>query len=688
MFVKTLYDISDKYNISVLDIINNTYNIEGIYNEPILKSDSSNVGIKLLYNPDDKGLAVYESNTIDDNNPTTIGDVAKLLRDAVKFDDVLSELEDEYKGKLIYGTSGLGKTTIANTTKNVIDSDNLKMQVIFEDYPNFKMERNENVQLFILRVSGLVDTISLNNRVFDKIKEKISQGYTVLTATRAFMRNADYVFTSDINNKRLLNRFKILENLEPFLVKESEAIAKSGKPVQYVTNLEDVLIKKPKVERPETTNGVKSRQEIQPGFFDYGLLSSNDEKVILDAAIKQTNEQGYPVKKGVVYAHWGNMWAVTDKGADAMSVFGTHLKRSKETTGFGKNLPKINLPSSNINHNDGGKGWYDYYPTDQNGNALNKIPQEIKDILQKKLGIDMSVYDSAIINSYGETTELTKHIDNTEDKGFAYKIPIVSISLIGDSLFNYSKPSNNPTHYLPDKEQIKLKPGQVVVFGGPSRAMAHRVLNGKSGNSIDIKNSVNSLKTERINITLRRALPLSEEEYNNWVNSNKSLSTQRPEIQQSNITSVANIPQNKVSGIESYGSTVTANDEVIKILGKNPHSIDMIETGLRTRTTRSESEMFKYNIKVGDIIKHFGISADGTTKNILAKVIAIYPKGSIGWKITWNKEGWRAEDVNVLDKFKDGAAAIEFEVIKPITQQPTDTNKYDEGSAFNKECLI
>jgi predicted NAD-dependent protein-ADP-ribosyltransferase YbiA (DUF1768 family) len=143
----------------------------------------------------------------------------------------------------------------------------------------------------------------------------------------------------------------------------------------------------------------------------------------------------------------------------------------------------------------------------------------------------MSVYDSAIINSYGEITELTKHIDNTEDKGFAYKIPIVSISLIGDSLFNYSKPSNDPTHYLPDKEQIKLKPGQVVVFGGPSRAMAHRVTNGESGNSINIKNSVNSLKTERINIPLRRALPLSEEEYNNWVNSNKSLSTQQSETQ-------------------------------------------------------------------------------------------------------------------------------------------------------------
>jgi hypothetical protein len=134
-------------------------------------------------------------------------------------------------------------------------------------------------------------------------------------------------------------------------------------------------------------------------------------------------------------------------------------------------------------------------------------------------------------------------------------------------------------------------------------------------------------------------------------------------------TPVADIPQNKVSGIESFGSTVTANSEVIKALGANPHSIDMIEAGFRTRTTRSESEMSKYAVKVGDIIKHFGKSADGTTKNILARVTAIHPKGTPGFKGTWNKEGWRAEDVNVIDRFKDGAAAIEFEVIKPT--QPT-----------------
>lgn len=133
--------------------------------------------------------------------------------------------------------------------------------------------------------------------------------------------------------------------------------------------------------------------------------------------------------------------------------------------------------------------------------------------------------------------------------------------------------------------------------------------------------------------------------------------------------SVADIPQNKVSGINSYGSTVTANNEAIKALGPNPHSIDMIEAGFRTRTTRSESEMSKYAVKVGDTIKHFGKSADGSTKTVYAKVTAIHPKGSPGWKGTWSKEGWRAEDVNVIDRFKDGAAAIEFEVIQPSTKR-------------------
>jgi hypothetical protein len=135
--------------------------------------------------------------------------------------------------------------------------------------------------------------------------------------------------------------------------------------------------------------------------------------------------------------------------------------------------------------------------------------------------------------------------------------------------------------------------------------------------------------------------------------------------------SVASIPQNKVSGIESFGSLTTANPEVIKALGSNPHSIDMVEAGFRTRTTRSVGEVAKYKVKVGDVVKQFGTSADGTIKIVYTRITAIHPKGSPGWKDTWVKEGWRAEDVDVINKFKDGAEAIEFEVIKEDTDEST-----------------
>ena len=148
---------------------------------------------------------------------------------------------------------------------------------------------------------------------------------------------------------------------------------------------------------------------------------------------------------------------------------------------------------------------------------------------------------------------------------------------------------------------------------------------------------------------------------------------------------VANVPQNKVSGVESYGSLAIANNEAIKILGPNPHSIDMIDAGLRTRTTRSDSEMKNYSVKVGDVIRNFGKSADGTTKTIDAVVTAIHPKGSPGWKGTWYKEGWRAEDVNVIDRFKDGAAAIEFEVV-PLQEAPVVEEEVSFAESLENEA--
>jgi len=120
-------------------------------------------------------------------------------------------------------------------------------------------------------------------------------------------------------------------------------------------------------------------------------------------------------------------------------------------------------------------------------------------------------------------------------------------------------------------------------------------------------------------------------------------------------------------------------------LGANPHSIDMVEAGFRTRTTRSVSEMEKYNVKVGDIVKQFGKSAGGTTKNILTRIIAIHPKGTPGFLGTWNKEGWTQDGIKAIERFKDGAAAIEFEVVNQSTEikPKIDSSKKIEVSKVN-----
>lgn len=344
------------------------------------------------------------------------------------------------------------------------------------------------------------------------------------------------------------------ETVATYLKQKMDEYIQSKKPVDLSQEPEGFYTRKPV-------------EQIQPGFTNYGLLSKKDEQIILKEAADQTKKQGYPVKKSVVYAHWGNMWAVTDKGMEAFPVFGQHLRKSTEKSGFGKNLYKIDLPKSNINHNDGGKGWYDYYPTDQNGGDLSDIPESVRSIIQNMTGIDMSVYDSAIINSYGETTELTRHIDNTEDKGFAYKIPIISISLIGDSKFQYSSPSNNPTNSLADDKSVALKPGQVVVFGNESRAMAHRVLNGKSGKSVSIKNTVSSLQTERINITLRRALPLTEEEYNNWLEKTKELKGQNTGNSTTNSREI--LDYKALNEVTSYSGAADGADKTWEQEGKS-----------------------------------------------------------------------------------------------------------------------
>ena len=673
MFVKALYDVSDKYNISVLDIINNTYGIEDIYNEPILKSDSSSVGVKLIYNPDEKGLSIYESNTIDDNNPTTIGDVVKLLNDTIKFEDVLSELNDEYKNKLIYATSALGKTTIANTTKNVIDSDNLKLQVILEDYSNFKMERNEKVQAFIYRVSGEVDTISLNTKVYDKIKEKLNQGYTVLTATRAFMRNADYVFTTDMSNERLLSRFKTKEEVEEFLNKELEAITKSGKSVQYVTNLEDVLVKKPKVEQPElrTSTGIKVREEIQPGLDLYkNALTVKEQKEFYEFGKSVLEKHGYNPFPQYVMASAGQMeWSpelVVGKDGEAYN------RRNDYNT-------KIISYKKKITGNDGTQPrfTYHYYLSNLDGSKITPIPSNIISMLEKITGQDISDYDTVLINLYPIGRTLGWHTDVTEDYRNLDR-DIISVSIGANADFTFSNTPDNfisgdPTSKYP-ANKVMLNSGDVITFGNESRLITHTVTN-VSGNtnlgSIDLSNSnVNeyfkgglTLNNWRMNFTFR----VADNSNNKGKRFIQQVEVETP-IQQSEIITpqvnqdkiVTYTPVGKTQQTYTIRSSQIFNKDGVEVFKEDSRDRNKIFANLAIQEKRAVIVIWKDNkyvvnnnnkiisVKTGDMMK-WG-PENGDYKGIIAEANKI------------------------------------FKSQQPESQQ--DTNDFDTNSGFNSDnCL-
>ena len=123
-----------------------------------------------------------------------------------------------------------------------------------------------------------------------------------------------------------------------------------------------------------------------------------------------------------------------------------------------------------------------------------------------------------------------------------------------------------------------------------------------------------------------------------------------------------NIPQNLQSGIEQYGTLQYANREAQELIGKNVSSIELIENGIRTRTTRTDKELEKYDIKVGSYIKMFGKDQFGNTKNVIVKITKI-TKGYND--TTWYKEGWTEEGLGKLKAHTNSANAVEFEVIKP-----------------------
>lgn len=121
------------------------------------------------------------------------------------------ELLSEYKGKLVYGTPGIGKTYTVGMNEDLVDMDDLLVEEIRKVKGNttfgvpYANATNEEVGKFL---DSLFDTDSneaelIYDDVFDKAMELAKQGKTVLTGSHRFASVADIAILNN-NEQDLL----------------------------------------------------------------------------------------------------------------------------------------------------------------------------------------------------------------------------------------------------------------------------------------------------------------------------------------------------------------------------------------------------------------------------------------------------------------------------------------------------
>jgi len=180
-------------------------------------------------------LETLDSATIKISESTDPGFYNTYIKFSIPSDISIDSTEEpkvrsQYVGKIIYSTPGSGKTTLANTDENIIDTDELIVEEMNKRHPDFKREADEPIQEFILRYVKKFDhKAEINNIVLNQAKELAASGKTILTGTMAFIKDADIVFRMNPTSSRAIERFGSVEKAKDFAKKEKDEANKAKK---------------------------------------------------------------------------------------------------------------------------------------------------------------------------------------------------------------------------------------------------------------------------------------------------------------------------------------------------------------------------------------------------------------------------------------------------------------------------
>jgi len=194
------------------------------------------------------------------------------------------KVRSQYVGKFIYSTPGSGKTTLANTDENIIDTDELIVEEMNKRHPDFKQEANEPIQEFILRYVIKYDhKAEINKIVLNQVKELTASGKTVLTGTMAFIKDVDVVFRMNPTSSRAIERFGSVEKAKDFAKKEKDEANKAKKKSIETKGIEQSImtsfVSEPVTQTPKEERDNIIEPENTPKPEEGGLGSLLDDEM-------------------------------------------------------------------------------------------------------------------------------------------------------------------------------------------------------------------------------------------------------------------------------------------------------------------------------------------------------------------------------------------------------------------------
>ena len=175
------------------------------------------------------------------------------------------------------------------------------------------------------------------------------------------------------------------------------------------------------------------------------------------------------------------------------------LQRAEDAPFYRPQMPRSGKPFSVEETNFGSMGWYSdmsgyryeaRHPLTQR--AWPPIPEILLELWRKTTGY-RAPPECCLVNLYRAGARMGLHQDRDEA---ALEAPVLSVSLGDDALFRIGGTTRKGS-----TTSVKLRSGDVLVFGGPARLAFHGIDRLMSGSSQLVPGG------GRINLTLRRVEP-------------------------------------------------------------------------------------------------------------------------------------------------------------------------------------